>query len=118
MALTGPPNGTNVNGGATINLSAVAADADGTVASVRFIANGNVIGTATALPYGVSWVPSAAGTYTVTAADQDPATCGVCIRAIGDKGAAGVQEFFARSGTVVVAAVGVPVDAKWRARMP
>jgi hypothetical protein len=48
----------------------------------------------------------AIGTYTVTAADQDPATCGVCIRAIGDKGATGVQEFFAKSGTVVVAAVG------------
>ncbi len=71
VALTGPPNGTNANGGALINLSAVATDADGTIASVRFIANGNVIGTATSLPYGAPWVPSAAGTYTVTAQATD-----------------------------------------------
>ncbi|MBI5689643.1 MAG: PD40 domain-containing protein [Verrucomicrobia bacterium] len=71
VALTGPPTGTSVNGGATVNLSAVASDADGTIASVRFIANGNVVGSATALPYTASWTPSAAGTYTVTAQATD-----------------------------------------------
>ena len=71
VALTSPPSGTSVNGGATVNLTAVAADSDGTIASVRFIANGNVVGTATAIPYSTAWVPSAAGSYTVTAQATD-----------------------------------------------
>ena len=48
----------------------------------------------------------ASGTYTIAGADADPATCGVCVRALGDKGAAGAQEYFAKSGTVVVSSVG------------
>ena len=71
VAITSPPTGTSVNGGAIVNLTAVATDADGTVASVRFIANGNVVGTATAIPYTTAWVPSAAGSYTVTAQATD-----------------------------------------------
>ncbi len=71
VAITSPQSGTSVNGGATVNLTAMAADADGTVASVRFIANGNVVGTATAIPYNTAWVPSAAGSYSVTAQALD-----------------------------------------------
>ncbi len=71
VAITSPPSGTSVNGGATVNLTAAAADSDGTVASVRFLANGNVVGTASAVPYTAPWVPSAAGTYTVTAQATD-----------------------------------------------
>ena len=47
-----------------------------------------------------------AGTYTITGANADPALCGVCVRALGDKGTATVQEYFATGGTVVVSAVG------------
>jgi hypothetical protein len=71
VALTSPPSGTSVNGGATVNLTAQATDSDGTIASVRFIANGNVVGTATSIPYSTAWVPSAAGNYTVTAQATD-----------------------------------------------
>jgi hypothetical protein len=71
VAITSPPSGTSVNGGATVNLTAVASDSDGTIASVRFIANGNVVGNATAVPYNAAWVPSAAGSYSVTAQATD-----------------------------------------------
>lgn len=71
VAMTSPASGTSVNAGATVNLAAVASDADGTVANVRFIANGNVVGTATSIPFSTAWVPSAAGSYTVTAQATD-----------------------------------------------
>lgn len=71
VALSSPPAGTSVNSGATVNLSAVASDPDGTVASVTYLANGNVVGTAAAAPFAVAWVPGAAGSYTVTAQATD-----------------------------------------------
>ena len=42
------------------------------------------------------------GTFSV---DPDPETCGVCMRAVGDKGAAGAKEYFGRSGTVSIDAL-------------
>ena len=71
VALTGPPTGTTVIAGTVVNLASAAADADGTVASVRFLANGNLVGTATAAPFSVSWTPTAAGAYNVTAQATD-----------------------------------------------
>jgi hypothetical protein len=47
-----------------------------------------------------------AGTYPISGANLDPATCGVCVRALGDKGTSTVKEYFATGGTVVVSAVG------------
>ena len=71
VALSSPLAGTSVNSGATVNLTAVAADPDGTVASVTYLANGNVVGAAAAAPFAVAWVPGAAGSYTVTAQATD-----------------------------------------------
>ena len=67
VAISNPSSGTRVNGGTIINLAASAADADGTVASVSFLANGNLVGTATTSPYIVNWAPTGAGNYTVVA---------------------------------------------------
>lgn len=38
--------------------------------------------------------------------DPNPATCGVCVRGLGDKGATGAKEYFATSGMVNVTAIG------------
>ena len=38
--------------------------------------------------------------------DTNPASCGVCVRGLGDKGTAGAKEYFATTGTVNVMAVG------------
>lgn len=46
------------------------------------------------------------GTFTISGADASPLTCGVCVRAIGDKSTAAAQEFFATSGTVEVTQIG------------
>jgi hypothetical protein len=43
------------------------------------------------------------GTFPV---DTDPATCGVCVRGLGDKGATDAREYFATTGTVNVTAIG------------
>jgi hypothetical protein len=48
----------------------------------------------------------AAGTYPITGAELDPATCGICVRGLGDKGAGTQKEYFATSGQVQVTAVG------------
>jgi hypothetical protein len=49
--------------------------------------------------------PVHAGTFMLTAADLDYATCGVCLRAMGDKGLPTQREYFAIAGTVEVSEV-------------
>jgi hypothetical protein len=51
------------------------------------------------------------GTFQITGADAAYNTCGVCVRGMGDKGAAGQKEYFATSGTVQVTAVGTTLAA-------
>jgi hypothetical protein len=46
------------------------------------------------------------GTFTITGPDADPASCGVCVRGIGDKGGVDATEYFAIAGTVNVTAAG------------
>jgi hypothetical protein len=50
--------------------------------------------------------PVTTGTYTIMGPDAAYGTCGVCGRAMGDKGANTQKEYFATSGTVNVTAVG------------
>lgn len=71
VVLNSPVTGTTVPAGTPVNVSAVASDFDGTVASVRFTANGITIGTVSSAPYLVSWAPSAAGTYILVAQATD-----------------------------------------------
>ncbi|HEY5934777.1 MAG TPA: hypothetical protein VIU61_09085 [Kofleriaceae bacterium] len=55
------------------------------------------------------------GTFQIAGADLDFATCGLCLRALGDKGGANQTEFFATSGTVEVTAVAPTADAPFEA---
>ncbi len=71
VAITLPATGTTVSAGTVVTLVASAGDSDGTVASVRFLANGNTVATATAVPYLGSWTPTAAGIYAVVAQATD-----------------------------------------------
>jgi hypothetical protein len=73
VRLTSPDTYTMVPGGLMINLVAVAEDTDGTIASVRFLANGIPLGIDNSTPYSLSWKPSAAGTYSLTAQATDSA---------------------------------------------
>lgn len=71
VSITTPSNGLLTNSGSVVSLTAQAADADGTVASVRFLANGIVVGSATAAPFSASWTPTAPGNYTLIAQATD-----------------------------------------------
>jgi hypothetical protein len=48
----------------------------------------------------------AVGTYQLTGAELNPATCGVCVRGLGDKGTADQKEYFATGGTVQITSIG------------
>jgi hypothetical protein len=67
VAVTAPAAGTQYFAPATIALSATAADSDGAIARVEFYANGALIGSSSASPYGFVWDQVAAGSYSVTA---------------------------------------------------
>jgi hypothetical protein len=49
--------------------------------------------------------PVQPGIYQLTSADLDYATCGVCLRALADRGLPTEREYFAVAGTVEVTAV-------------
>ncbi|AKC81976.1 hypothetical protein IMCC26134_02840 [Verrucomicrobia bacterium IMCC26134] len=60
-----PSAGQTLTLGGSLNLQAVATDADGTVASVAVYANGVLVGTSTAAPFAITWTPSLVGTYNI-----------------------------------------------------
>jgi hypothetical protein len=61
--------------------------------------------------------PVQPGTYTLSGDDLSFATCGVCLRALGDKGLPTEREYFAIAGTVEVTAVGPTADAPFVAKI-
>ncbi|MFV8438106.1 chitinase C-terminal domain-containing protein [Vibrio owensii] len=62
---------TSVELGATVTVTANAADADGTVAKVEFFAAGSLVGTATTAPYAVDFTPAQAGSVSIYAKATD-----------------------------------------------
>lgn len=73
VSLTAPTAGASFPLGSQIGLSATAADADGQVAQVEFLANGVVIGQDSAAPYAAAWTPGSAGAYSLVARAVDNA---------------------------------------------
>src|SRR5262249_13551180 len=54
--------------------------------------------------------PVTTGQYTISGGDLDYATCGVCIRAMGDKGLPTQKEYFATAGAVNITALGANTE--------
>jgi hypothetical protein len=79
VSLTSPAAGTTLVAPAEVALTAVADDADGSVARVDFYAGSTPIGSATGAPFTTTWHNVAAGSYSLTA------------RAIDNLGTAGVS---------------------------
>jgi uncharacterized membrane protein len=71
VSLTSPAAGSTYTSPASIALAATAADSDGTIASVAFLANGTSLGTDTSSPYSFDWTNVAAGSYSLTAVATD-----------------------------------------------
>jgi glucose/arabinose dehydrogenase len=74
VSITAPVTGATFQTPATVSIAASASDADGTISSVQFFANGEAIGTDTTSPYSISWNQSTLGSYTLTAVATDSGT--------------------------------------------
>ena len=73
VSITAPANNANFNAPATINITANAADANGTVTKVEFYNGASLLNSDATAPYSFSWAGVAAGTYTITAKATDNA---------------------------------------------
>jgi Family of unknown function (DUF6055)/Bacterial Ig domain len=71
VSLTAPANNASYTQGAVISFSAVASDADGTIAKVDLYDNGNLIGTDNSAPFSWTWSGAAAGKHVFTAKATD-----------------------------------------------
>jgi len=72
VTMTAPTNGSTVGVGTGVALKANATDADGTITSVQFFANGTAIGGPDSqAPYTVNFTPTSAGVYRFTALALD-----------------------------------------------
>jgi len=71
VSVTAPAGGASFSAPATVDLTATASAAQGTIASVAFYANGSLLHTDTAAPFAYQWTGVAAGAYALTAAATD-----------------------------------------------
>ncbi len=67
VSLTAPAAGTSVANTQTVTITANPVDSDGSIVEVEFLANGTLIGKATAAPWSYNWSGMAAGTYKLVA---------------------------------------------------
>ena len=71
ITLTSPTNGATFTAPAAINLTATAADVDGTVSKVDFYNGATLLSSATSAPYSFTWNNVAVGSYSLTAVAYD-----------------------------------------------
>ncbi|TPD66813.1 chitinase [Stenotrophomonas maltophilia] len=71
VSLTSPANGATFSAGSTVNVTANASDADGSVSKVEFFRDGSSLGIDTSAPYSASWANASAGSHTLRAVATD-----------------------------------------------
>lgn len=71
VSLSAPNNNANFATGGTVNMGAIAADADGTVAKVEFFAGSTKLGEDATSPFQFAWTNVLAGTHTLSARATD-----------------------------------------------
>jgi pectate lyase len=71
VTITGPTDNATFDAPATVTLTAMATDEDGSIAKVEFFNGTTLLGSDNSSPYSWSWASIAAGTYTVTAKATD-----------------------------------------------
>jgi len=71
IALTNPPTGTSLVASANVLLEAQAADADGVVTNVSFLADAALLGSATNAPFAVFWTNPPMGSHVLLAVATD-----------------------------------------------
>ena len=70
VSITQPANGSSVQVGQLVNITATANDSDGTISKVEFFVNGGKIGEDLSSPYTISWT-AVQGNQTLTAKAKD-----------------------------------------------
>ncbi|UNP30690.1 glycosyl hydrolase family 18 protein [Lysobacter gummosus] len=83
VSLSAPGNGASYNAGASIAVSANAADSDGSIASVEFFRGATSLGVDTSAPYGVTWNNATAGSHSFTAVAKDNQNASKTSAAVG-----------------------------------
>ncbi|MEO8471864.1 MAG: Ig-like domain-containing protein [Chryseolinea sp.] len=71
VSITSPVNSSNHSAGTSLTISALASDADGTVAKVEFFDGANKLGEDTSSPHSFLWASPAVGVHTLTAKATD-----------------------------------------------
>lgn len=71
VVLNAPAPGTSVPAGTALQISADAADADGSIARVDFFQGETKIGSATSAPYQITWTTAVPGSYVLSAVAVD-----------------------------------------------
>jgi hypothetical protein len=99
VSIAAPSSGGIVVAGSGTTVTASATSPSGTIAQVQFYANGLSIGTATALPYSVSWTPVSTGVYTLTAIATDNSgetttSAASIVEAVANSGGLGNSVYF------------------------
>jgi len=83
VTITAPANNTSFMAPATINITADAADTDGTVTKVEFFNGATKLGEDTDSPYAFTWSNVPLGTYSLTAKATDNMTATTTSAAVG-----------------------------------
>ena len=71
VSLTSPTNNAQFTAPASVNITASASDADGSVAKVEFFNGSTKLGESSTTPYQFNWTNVSAGTYALTAKATD-----------------------------------------------
>jgi uncharacterized protein YjbI with pentapeptide repeats len=82
VSLTSPTNNSTVTKGSTVTISANAADSDGSVIRVEFYAGSTLLNTDVVAPYSFDWIPTATGTFVLTARAYDNDSAGTTSQAV------------------------------------
>jgi chitodextrinase len=105
VSITSPANNASFTPPATVNITAAASDADGSVAKVEFFNGATKLGEDNSSPYTYSWTNVAAGTYTLTARATDngnaTTTSATVTITVGNPGGGGCDGIAAWSATAV-----------------
>ena len=83
VSITAPANNATAIAPASFNITANAADTDGTITQVQFYNGSTLLGTATTAPYSFNWSSVAAGTYSITAKATDNTGAVITSAAVG-----------------------------------
>jgi chitodextrinase len=105
VSITSPANNASFTPPATVNITATASDADGSIARVEFYNGGTKLGEDNSSPYSYSWANVAAGTYNLTARAIDnanaSATSATVTITVGTSGGGGCDGIAAWSASAV-----------------